>query len=153
MPGSMGKAGGYLKREEIIGKSVVATDGIVIGIVKDIAVSFDGKVALQVEPKEGTSEAIASVGEAPKELFVGSEDIQAVGDVVLLRYPSKRASPAPGTGAQMSSTIASSSASSAPPPAYPELTPHSMSRICPKCNYSNTSTSKFCIKCGTPLPA
>ena len=63
----------YLKRDEIVGKSVVSNIASIVGTVADLVVSIDGKIGLRVAPKSGTS------GE---ELIVGSDEIQAIGVVI-----------------------------------------------------------------------
>ena len=110
--GNVGKSLGYLRREDIIGKSVVATDAVILGTVRDIAVSLDGKAALQVATKDGNNSG---------ELFVGSDEIQALGDVVLLKYSSKRSQSATVTAppaVAMSTPVAPAApvASTMPPP-------------------------------------
>jgi len=134
-----------LKREEIIGKSVVATDAVVLGTARDIAVSLDGKAALQLDAKDGGT----------GDLFVSSDEIQALGDVVLLKHPSKLAQPvaAPAqmvSSAPMTPGPSAPVVSSAPPP--PVFTaPSPSGRMCPRCAYTNSPTAKFCIKCGSPM--
>ncbi|HZW56395.1 MAG TPA: PRC-barrel domain-containing protein [Nitrososphaerales archaeon] len=156
-PSDDGKSPGYLKREEIIGKPVVTTDAIIIGNVRDIAVSIDGKVALQVDRKiSERTRGGAEQQQVPNEIFVSSEEIQAVGDVVLLRYASrpgvvprsaeaaKPPAPVPPQAAAPGAVVAS------PPPPFLGTTTV-QSKICPNCKYSNNATSRFCIKCGTSL--
>ena len=116
----------YLKRDEIVGKSVVSNNASIVGTVADLVVSIDGKIGLRVAPKSGTS------GE---ELIVGSDEIQAIGDVILLKpVPTERR------------TLVSSQ--TVPPP-FPSAT--SQGKTCGRCGYVNGATSKFCIKCGNSL--
>ena len=44
-------AAGYLKREQLVGKSVIASNAEIVGTVKDIAAAIDGKVGLHVVRK------------------------------------------------------------------------------------------------------
>ena len=141
---SDGKSLGYLKREEIIGKPVVATDAVVLGTVRDVAVSLDGKAALQLDGKNGGAD-----------MYVGSDEIQALGDVVLLNRPSKRSQPAVRTQQPSYSPSIPMPASTPPPQASTIPPPPTFSgpagRMCPRCAYTNTPTAKFCIKCGSPM--
>lgn len=116
----------YLKRDEIVGKSVVSNNASIVGTVADLVVSMDGKIGLRVTPKSGTS------GE---EVIVGSDELQAIGDVILLKPKSTDRS-----------TVASSQP--APPP-FPSAT--SQGKTCGRCGYVNGANSKFCIKCGNSL--
>ncbi|MHB8565964.1 MAG: PRC-barrel domain-containing protein [Nitrososphaerales archaeon] len=132
----VGKSVGYLKREEIIGKPVVTTDAIMIGNVKDVAVSLYGKAALQIEAK--------GKGEAPaKDTFVYSEDIQAIGDIILLRYASSRSEV---ESEKINRLLIDPQTQ---PPPFPVLS--TTGKTCAKCSYFNTPNSRFCIKCGSPL--
>lgn len=137
---AVGKPVGYVKREDIIGRPVITTDAIIVGTVKDIAVSFNGRVALQVESKDDR------VSDLPREIFVGSDEIQAVGDVILLKYASKRSSTETALSGGQSPTPTGLPVSVAPP-AFPGAALEG--RLCAKCGYTNTFGSRFCIKCGT----
>jgi sporulation protein YlmC with PRC-barrel domain len=116
----------YLKRDEIVGKSVVSTDGVIIGSAADLVASSDGKVGLRVESKSGTR----------GEIIIGPEEIQAIGDVVLLK-------PKAQTQSSWSAT------NQTVPPPLPGIA--SQGKSCLKCGYVNGPTSKFCIKCGNSL--
>ena len=128
---------GFLRREDILGKPVVGQDAKIVGTVKDLAVSVDGKVALQVEKKD------ASPGSESSDIFVRSDEILAVGDFVLLRSSSAKA------GASLSASSVApfrqQSESAAPPPFLGK----EMGKACPRCNFSNSQTSRFCVKCGS----
>jgi sporulation protein YlmC with PRC-barrel domain len=134
---------GFFKREDMLGKQVVGTDALVVGTVKDLAVSSDGRVALQVTKKNQDGGNI--------DMFLGSEEIQAVGDVILLKNPSRRAGTgmAPSQVETLTSSQTSSTASITSPPTYP--TTAAGSRVCSRCGYTNSSGSRFCIKCGQSL--
>ena len=134
------KVGGYLKREEIIGKPVVTSDAIIIGNVKDIAVSIDGKAALEVDRKSDGSD----MPDTPHEVFVDSEDIQAVGDVILLRHSKSGL-------VQQSTESKKTTLTTSAPPSFPSGTPSAPQHACPKCGFLNTPNSRFCIKCGSSL--
>ncbi len=133
----------------MLGKLVVTADAMVLGTVKDIAVSSDGKTALQVDAKSSNHSGEAEVR---SEIFVGSDEIQAVGDVVLLKYLSKRTQSVVSQSTSTSypsSVLSAPMASSIPPPPIP-IGP-SGTKMCPRCGYSNTATSRFCIKCGSSI--
>ncbi len=118
---------GYLKRDELVGKSVISGNGEMIGTVKDVVVSMDGKMGLNVSRKapapDGSIEVIVSAGE-----------IQAMGDVILLK---------PAT----SNVVRSAQAPM--PQAFPTSAPQM--KACPRCGYVNGAGSRFCIKCGLSL--
>jgi sporulation protein YlmC with PRC-barrel domain len=130
---------GYLKRESLVGKSVVSRNAEIIGTVSDLAVSLDGKVAIQVQRKP------LADGSNSEDLFVGPDEIQAVGDVILLKTSTDMA----GKGvASPSSTV-----QTVPGPVMPPPPPgaSSMGKSCQKCGYVNAPNAKFCIKCGAAL--
>lgn len=134
----MSGSAGYLKREALVGKSVVSKDAEIIGTVLDLALSTDGRLAIQVQKKGDDSGA--------SDMFIGAENIQAVGDVILLKNSSS------STTAPVSTT-----ATPAPPPVTPVSPPpppapsSSMGKTCQKCGYVNSANAKFCIKCGASL--
>jgi zinc-ribbon domain len=103
----------------------------------DLAASPDGRLAIHVQRKNPTSN-----GET--ELFIGADDILAVGDVILLKS-------AYGLTSQpVASALAPpTTAPVAPPPPPPGTVPQS--RTCQKCGYVNAPNAKFCIRCGTSL--
>jgi len=151
---SSGKSLGYLKREEIIGKPVVGTDAIVLGTVRDVAVSLDGKAALQLDGKVG--------GDAGGEVYIGSDEIQALGDVVLLNHSSRKPALTPSAQApqnvvapmpvsQSTPVPTTPTTVPPPPPMYSSNVPGPSGRMCPRCGYTNAAAAKFCIKCGSPM--
>jgi sporulation protein YlmC with PRC-barrel domain len=136
---------GYLKREELIGKSVISKNAQIIGTVLDLAVSTDGRLAIQVQKKTDSNSDST-------DLFIGADQIQAVGDVILL----KSVLDSGGATSSFSSSTASQTQSTnsmpipAPsPPPPPGMTPQS--KTCQKCGYVNSPNAKFCIKCGASL--
>ena len=114
----------YFKREELVGKSVVAADASIIGTVEDLVATSEGKIGLRIARKNATDDA----GN-----IIKSDDIQAMGDVILLK---------PSRNDRLVS----------PQPA-PPLSPGSFmtTRTCSRCGYSNSSNSRFCIKCGQKI--
>jgi sporulation protein YlmC with PRC-barrel domain len=115
----------YLNRDEILGKSVVASNGLIVGTVADLVVSPEGKVGIRVTPKSQSSS---------QESVVGSEDIQAIGDVILLK----------AKGVERNIAVSSQVV---PPPPNPVI----QTRTCRRCGYLNGMNSRFCIKCGNSL--
>lgn len=144
---------GYLKREALIGKSVVSKSAEIIGTVSDLAISTDGRVAIQVQKKGETAT------DGSNDIFIGPEEIQAVGDVILLKSTSDTVGkPAPVVTPTVVSTpsivmtspsVSSSSSSVSPPPPPGGSVPQS--KTCQKCGYVNSGNAKFCIKCGSSL--
>src|ERR1700730_8124839 len=96
----------FLKREAILGTPVVSRNAEIVGTVADIAVSLDGKVAIQVQRKSSTDLS---------ELYIGSDEIQAVGDVVLLKTSSDMAGKGAPAQTYMVSPPSSSTSTSVTP--------------------------------------
>jgi sporulation protein YlmC with PRC-barrel domain len=118
---------GYLKREQLIGKSVITSNAQIIGSVKDIAVTTDGKIGLHVLKSSETGSG---------EVIINADEIQAMGDVVLLKPIATRGSKMPDQSSRPM------------PPTFPSAT---MTRTCGRCGYVNGANSRFCIKCGMSL--
>ncbi|HKW03968.1 MAG TPA: PRC-barrel domain-containing protein [Nitrososphaerales archaeon] len=127
---------GFMRREDLVGKIIVGQDAMIVGTVKDLVASANGKLALQIERK--TAEQVDS-----SELFVPSDEILGVGDFVLLRVSSSKA------GSTMNSPAEQVSQVSAPSP--PPFLGKPTNVVCPRCNFSNAQTSRFCVKCGSLL--
>jgi sporulation protein YlmC with PRC-barrel domain len=129
---------GYLKREALLGKSVVSKNAEIVGTVSDLAASTDGRLAIQVQRKNPTSSG-------DTDLFIGAEEILAVGDVILLKSAyggmSFTATPVQAPSATVTTPV--------PPPPPPGAIPQS--RTCQKCGYVNALNAKFCIRCGASL--
>ena len=132
---------GYFKREALVGKSVVSRNAEIIGTVLDLAVSGDGRLAIQVQKKGGSST------DGSSDMFIGAEDIQAVGDVVLLKNAYGDSPSAP----VVSTPPATVQTTPVPPPPMPGLSASSIGKTCQKCGYVNSANAKFCIKCGNSL--
>jgi sporulation protein YlmC with PRC-barrel domain len=129
---------GFYSREEMLGKLVVGSDAGIVGKVKDLAISSDGRIAIQIE-RSGSGESSAG-----PDLFVGSGEIQAVSDVVLLKPP-RREDAFPTAPPSVPSPGPTAFSVGAPRVSSPS------SKICSRCGFSNSSTSRFCIKCGNGL--
>jgi len=83
----------FYKREDIIGKKVVAQDALEVGSVKDTAFDIEGKLHLIVTKKDSEEEDYISIN-----------DIKAFGDYILLK-----GAPASGDGASADSPKSSAS--------------------------------------------
>lgn len=119
----------FIKRGEVVGKQVVERRGYIIGTVKDLSFSIT---------PEGVELAI-SVDSAGRELNIPWAEIQAIGDVVLLKSQYEKPTPAPTLVTQ---------------PAVPTPAPvgAGLEKICPYCEFKNPSDAKFCVRCGRRLP-
>ena len=126
----------YIKRNELVEKVVVGSDGNTIGKVSDIVVSLPGKIGLVVKTKEG------------EDIIIEASDVQAVGEYVLCRL----------TGPQAREKHLRGSAPPAPPapgaaPLPPPTTPYAppTGPVCPSCGHVNPPGARFCERCGTKL--
>lgn len=143
----------YMKREALIGKSVVSRNAVIVGTVSDLALSTDGRVAIQVQKKGETAT------DGSNDIFIGPEEIQAVGDVILLKSTSDTTGKAvpivtstvvsTPSIATSSTPVSSPTSSVSPPPPPGGSAPQS--KTCQKCGYANSGNAKFCIKCGSSL--
>jgi len=121
---------GFIQRENIVGKQVIDTAGMIVGSVSDISVDIEAKkIAFNVSARSGAI------------IDIASEDIDQVGDVVLLNTTLDPEVYKPKEEAATKTTKIEAPAG-APPPEP---------NACPKCKYVNEPSSKFCIKCGTKL--
>lgn len=116
----------YLKRDEIVGKSVVSAEGMILGTAADLVASSEGKVGLSVEPKPGTT----------GEMIIPPDEILAIGDLILLKPKGQV------------TEIWRKTQPSTPPP-FPSG--GTDLKNCSRCGYLNGSTSRFCIKCGNSI--
>jgi sporulation protein YlmC with PRC-barrel domain len=145
-----------LSRDKIVGMQVIDSNGMLLGTIKDIAFDIpSAKMALTIVDDKGKATEVAS------------EDVTAVGDVVLLKKPETKAemgvrsaasaltqAPAPTrVGAQGPATVPSPTPGPAvtPSAAPAAATRTVVSGLCPNCAYQNEQDSRFCIKCGTKL--
>lgn len=135
--GSSTSKTGFLRREDIVGKPVVGQDAMIVGAVKDLAVSVEGKVALQVEKKDTNPENGSS------DVLISSDEILAVGDFVLLKSPKTNS----GQNTSKVASLSPQSENAAPPPFPGNVS----SDVCPRCSFANSHTSRFCVKCGSLL--
>jgi sporulation protein YlmC with PRC-barrel domain/ribosomal protein L40E len=149
--------GAFLRKDQVLGKTVIGLDARTVGTVQDLAISTDGKVVVEIKrPMSSTANSFKN----GDHLFVSPEEVLAVGDVVLLRHSSalagKRAS-IPASSSQMSSTpvqVGSSPPTLVPSSSYSYSGAQNYSanqRICGRCNFLNSANAKFCIKCGSQL--
>ena len=119
-----------LSRDKIVGKQVIDSNGMMLGTIKDIAFDLaQSKMAVTIADEKG------------KETEVSSDDVSAVGDVVLLKRPRE---------AEAVEVPRRPSPSTKPAPSPTAKAPTSPG-LCPNCGYQNEPASRFCIKCGTGL--
>lgn len=115
----------FIKREEVVGKQVVESRGYIIGTVKDLSFALTA---------EGVELAV-TVDSGGKEINIAWEEIQSIGDVVLLKTEREKP-PAPAV-----TPIA--------PAALPSV---GIEKPCPYCGFKNPADAKFCVRCGRRLP-
>jgi len=129
-PESEGKR--FVKRGDVVGKQVIDNRALVLGSVRDISFAIVGdsvELALAVE-----------VGKT--DVHIPWTEIQAIGDVVLLKVSRERP-----TSPLVTPAVAAPST-----PTQPTLPPLVIERSCLECGYRNPPDAKFCIKCGKKLP-
>jgi len=107
--------------------------------VLDIAITTDGRLAIQVQKKD------QSAG-SDSDLFVNADQIQAVGDVILLKGASDGTTNIPAAPLNAAPAPVSSPPNVVAPPPPPGT--FSQGKTCQKCGYVNAPNAKFCIKCG-----
>lgn len=148
---------------------MVGLDANIVGTVGDLAISSDGKVAIQVNKKNPAQSSGKTDEDEGADLFLNSDEVLAIGDVVLLRHSSSLAGKQTSVPASDKSFVTPSAPIIAPtgyngpsstPPPFPTVPASTASistgnenrgRICSRCNYVNGPSSRFCIKCGTAL--
>lgn len=129
-PESEGKR--FVKRGDVVGKQVVDNRALVVGSVRDLSFAI-----------VGDSVELALAVEAGKtDVHIPWTEIQAIGDVVLLKVSRERLAPPSATPA----------AAAPVPPTQPGLPPLVIEKSCLECGYRNPPDAKFCIKCGKKLP-
>ena len=125
---------------------MVSKNAQIVGTVLDLAISTDGRLAIQVQKKTGTPDSDTG------DLFIGADEIQAVGDVILLKnMPGSSTQSAPAASPTSTPQAGSGSPASAVTPPPPPGS-YSVGKTCQKCGYVNAANAKFCIKCGQNLP-
>lgn len=67
----------YHRREELTGKEVIEAEAKKVGVIRDLAYTPDGKLALVIERENEKGELIES--------FLSFDKITKIGDVVLIR--------------------------------------------------------------------
>jgi sporulation protein YlmC with PRC-barrel domain len=79
----------YHRREELAGKEVIESEAKKVGVIRDLAYTEEGKLALVVERETEKGELTES--------FLSFDKIIKIGDVVLIRsIDDLEASPSPG---------------------------------------------------------
>ncbi|MBS7609395.1 PRC-barrel domain-containing protein [Candidatus Bathyarchaeota archaeon] len=127
----------FIKRGDLLGKQVIENRGLIIGNVRDVAFSFsEDKIELALTVQVGS-----------QEINIPWHEVQAVGDVILLKVsrdkvrPSAVPAPTPVPGPTPT-----------PPPPSTTLPPIVIERSCPECGHRNPPNAKYCVKCGKKLP-
>lgn len=122
----------FISRDKIVGKQVINGYGMTLGTVKDIAFDLPGgKMSITITDEKG------------KDTEVVSDDVIAVGDVILLKGPQKE------SVLEIPRTPSPEAAPTAKP--VPTFKAPTSPGLCPNCSYQNDVNSRFCIKCGTRL--
>jgi len=133
-----------LSRDKIVGKQVIDSNGMILGTIKDIAFDLaQSKMSITIADEKG------------KETEVSSDDVSAVGDVVLLKRP-REAQVVEAVSPRVKGVVEAVEAparSSPPtgPASQPSVKAPTSPGLCPNCGYQNELASHFCIKCGTRL--
>ncbi len=122
----------FLSLEKIVGKQVIDGNGKILGTVKDIAFDLPrGKISITVTDEKN------------KDTEITSDDVSAVGDVILMKGLEKAEVGDVSKKQPTATTQAAKTSTSLKGPVSPGL--------CPNCAYQNEVESNFCIKCGTRL--
>ncbi len=128
----------FIKREELIDKTVIGIDGNAIGKVSDIMISLQGKVGLAVKTKDGD------------EIVVEASDISAAGEYILCRLTLAQA-----RDKYMRAKMAPSALQQSPTQPVPtQPVPGMQAQVgptCPSCGHVNPPGARFCERCGTRL--
>lgn len=124
----------FFQRKELIGKLVVDQEANKVGKIKDLALTKKGEIGLLLN------------GEGEEANLIMLDDVQKIGDVVLLKPqvvkevmppvttpPPKKEPPKPKVEK---------------PVERPRVT---VANACPNCSWVNKPKAKFCVKCGTTL--
>ncbi len=122
--GGPGAGGEYLKREDVVGKTVIDGRGNSLGVVKDIAFSVRGEIAFLVEKKDGSLESVPLTR------------VERIGEYIVL-YKEM----APGVPGQPGRPMQAGQ-----PVQQEEFI------ICPVCGYKNPPGTEYCLRCGAKLP-
>ncbi len=128
----------FIKREELIDKTVIGIDGNVIGKVSDIMISLQGKVGLAVKTKDGD------------EIVVEASDISAAGEYILCRLTLVQAKDK-YMRTKMAPTAWQHSPTQPAPPQQTGPIQASIGPSCPSCGHVNPPGARFCERCGTRL--
>ncbi|MEM2905698.1 MAG: PRC-barrel domain-containing protein [Candidatus Bathyarchaeia archaeon] len=122
-----GEAKRFVKRGDVVGKQVVDNRAFVVGSVRDISFAIVGDIV----------ELGLTVEAGKTEMQIPWTEVQAIGDVVLLKVAREKPTSTPTAPVQ---------------PAQPTLPPLVIEKSCLECGYRNPPDAKFCIKCGKKLP-
>ncbi len=144
----------YLKREDVLGKLVIDADANSVGTVKDIAFSPTGEFAFVIQKKDSEEEVTISMSRVKKigEFILLKEETQKT-TTPSTRPPQMTRPPyggpiqvPPPPAGQPPAQPPAQVPGQAPPPAQGEAI------VCPVCGYPNPPGTKYCLRCGAPLP-
>ncbi len=127
----------FFRREDVVGKTVVDASGKILGKVTDIGFDLKGNLVMVI-------------GDEEEQNYVFFSNIQAVGDVVLLKTVGLS-----GSGG-ISHEAPSQTVEQPPQPAptTQEMSPQPQPETviyCPECGHPNSPSNRFCENCGTKL--
>ncbi|RLF01500.1 MAG: hypothetical protein DRJ64_10530 [Thermoprotei archaeon] len=140
----------YLKREDVLGKLVIDSDANSLGTVKDIAFSPTGEFAFIVQKKD-----------SEEEITIPVSKVRKIGEFILLKEetaaPTKPPVPGapygvPGRPPTAPPTMVTPGQPAPPPPGQPPPSQTQGQVICPVCGNPNPQGTKYCLRCGAPLP-
>jgi len=143
----------YLKREDVLGKLVIDAEANTVGTVKDIAFSPTGEFAFVVQKKDSEEEVTIPISKVRKigEFILLKEETKAP-----VRPPTQPQIPPqarqPPYGAPTQAPPPSTVPGQAPPQAPAQAPPPGEALVCPVCGYPNPPGTKYCLRCGAPLP-
>jgi len=123
----------FFRREDVIGKTVVDANGKILGKVSDIGFDIKGNLVIVI-------------GEGDDQNYVFFSNIQAVGDVVILKTAGieTQETGAGGGHAAISGSNPTAQQHASQPPRHDVI-------YCPECGHPNPVGSKFCENCGSKI--
>jgi len=124
----------FYKPGELSGKLVVDHEGMIVGKIRDIAVSSEGKMGIAITSAEG---------QGLEEKIVFFDEISVIGDVVLLKASKET------PDVVRVQTVSDDKLSEMAKPSLPQTLERE--KICSKCGLENRAGVDFCTRCGSQL--